>query len=418
MPSMVTNGTGVPSQQRRDRPRVRRRLIGCRMGASAAALGAALAATACDRQLPLAPAPQAVPPEVEARIKAANHVGITAIAWEVDPRTGRESVVVRGFTRTDSSVGTAIVSPPADVTGGTLMSQAPATNDWPYSFLGYPPIPPAGGRATRWVNNTSTWTSGFTCTIGGVTTRIMGWQRDSIVNIARINPANRATGAFVPTGGHGAAHTSPKPVGSWSPRNGVADATGRVRSTFTSERAAGDEYVVEYWRITDPSDPCYQATIDGPGQRGREFWCRMGIRFRGLVRLAADSNLSIPTTWSSNHDDLFYVTPSVRTATRRAGMNYQRLTSALPSGPQAMTVNAASLKFGGINDVDNNWSHLPNGHNTHRTGEDVDVDGVNDTPAVHRRLALAAQRAGFERCDPHGPRGAPNHVHCYWTLYR
>jgi hypothetical protein len=378
-------------------------------------LAAALASGACERQPLLAPAPRSVPPEIEQAIRAAGHEGITAVSWDADPETGRETARVLAFLGDDGRVVEAKPPQQARATGlAPLAAQAPATQDWARAELAFPPVAPAGGRATFYARNTLSMTNGFTCTRDGVTTTIMNWRADSLLQRTRFD---RTTGAFVPTGGHGAAHRNPKPVGFWAPNAGPADpATGGFRTTYTSERAAGDEWRILYWRITDPNDRCYWAPWDGEGTDGRILWSKMAVRFPGFVRLQAVSNLFIPADWDSDHDDLFYVTRSVRDAAEQAGRNYEQATAALPGGSQVMQVNAASTKFGGINDINNDWNPP---HSTHRVGYDLDIDGVNDTPAVHRRLIRAAQRAGFERCERHGPpRRAPNHVHCYWYLYR
>lgn len=112
---------------------------------------------------------------------------------------------------------------------------------------------------------------------------------------------------------------------------------------------------------------------------------------------------------TSDHDTVFFAMPAARDATYRAALFYL-LVTALDDEPGVvpLRVNAASLLFGGLNDVRFDWS-TP--HSTHRVGTDVDLDGKPGPEGgnwrVWKKVKLASELAGFARCDVHNS----NHIH-------
>ncbi|MBI4541195.1 MAG: hypothetical protein HY704_16970, partial [Gemmatimonadetes bacterium] len=107
----------------------------------------------------------------------------------------------------------------------------------------------------------------------------------------------------------------------------------------------------------------------------------------------------------SNHNSVFYATPAVATRTKATSSFYSQLTGS------PFIVTAASLVFGGLNDINFNWRPP---HQTHGIGTDVDMDGPADNWRVWQKLIRAGVRGGgFKKCEVH----FQNHVHCYALLY-
>jgi hypothetical protein len=118
---------------------------------------------------------------------------------------------------------------------------------------------------------------------------------------------------------------------------------------------------------------------------------------------------------TSDHDNIGYVEPVVAALTYRLGAIYDSV-----GQPGGLTVTAATLRFGGLNDVDNNWDYRPTGHRLHRIGNDVDFRAP--TPQLQRRIILlsklpeVAVQQRFLLCEAHPPAN-PNHVHCQLRRY-
>ena len=200
------------------------------------------------------------------------------------------------------------------------------------------------------------------------------------------------------TGGHGTAHTGTKPVGHWKPRTGNSQADGRFPSTYTSGIASGDEELDLTFTAHDAGSPCN-------GLATTNFF-NNAVRYRGLTLLTAQDGLTISPI-SSNHTSIYYATAGAIASAVRAQAFYDSMTN----HTDHLRVNAASLVYGGINDVSNNWGPP---HRTHRIGTDVDFDGSADTQRIWDRVMLAGTRGGgFRRCEVHNR----NHVHCYARLY-
>jgi hypothetical protein len=198
------------------------------------------------------------------------------------------------------------------------------------------------------------------------------------------------------TGGHLTSHQGSKPHGGWEPSSGTLSPDGRFYTMYTADVASGDELITMTY--TPHDTPCTGITD--------QVSYATGVRIRGLVRADPVPNLTLAAI-GSNHSDIYYATPEARAALYRLADAYHAATE----GRDYVRVTAIALPFGGINDVGNNWRPP---HSTHRVGTDVDVDGANDSQQTHFNLIRAGERAAFRLCERHGPRGAPNHVHCYY----
>ncbi|MBI4538356.1 MAG: hypothetical protein HY704_02430, partial [Gemmatimonadetes bacterium] len=156
---------------------------------------------------------------------------------------------------------------------------------------------------------------------------------------------------FEGTGGHLNQHPiGSKPVGRWTPNAGVTSA-GSWQSTYASGVASGDELILFETTVADV----------GPCQGPATFEAVNGVRFGGLVEI--DGIVRGPIT--SNHNSVFYATPAVATRTKATSSFYRQLTGS------PFIVTAASLVFGGLNDINFNWRPP---HQTHGIGTDVDMD--------------------------------------------
>jgi hypothetical protein len=338
---------------------------------SAAAL--ALAAAACTTDRLASPAPHAISPEVRRALETAGPRQGPVMVFQATSGPSRAPMVARPGAR-----------------GGTLATLAPERPRFDFAEQDLAFIAnPSGGRAMGGVD--STFAGEFTFYCYDYSTA----QWTQLLNVT-VNDVSQQS--FAGTGGHGTAHTGTKPVGHWKPRTGNSTADGRFPSTYTSGVASGDEELDLTFTAHDASSPC-------AGLQTTNFFYN-AVRYRGLQLLTAQGGLTISAI-SSNHTSIYYATPGAIASAYRAQVFYDSMTN----HTDHLRVNAASLIYGGINDVTNNWAPP---HRTHRIGTDVDFDGNADTQRVWDRVSLAATRGGgFRRCEVHNR----NHVHCYARLY-
>jgi hypothetical protein len=211
------------------------------------------------------------------------------------------------------------------------------------------------------------------------------WQQQFLVTIN-----NAFQKAVANTGGHLSVHSLPaKPIGTWDPHNGAT--SGGVFSTkYTAKVASGDEEIHFDAVVNDDPSPC-----KGPV----EFLSESATRVRGLVQITS-ARVTYETI-TSDHSSVFYATPTSAARIDPTAIFYDSIQH------QTMRVNAASLPFGGVNDVNHNWAPP---HSLHRVGKDVDIDGSADTQRIWDKLIKAATTGGgFRSCEVHDR----NHVHCY-----
>lgn len=211
------------------------------------------------------------------------------------------------------------------------------------------------------------------------------------------------------TGGHilnaesGKGHREAgRPRGSWSNPGDQVVPDGRYISHFTPTIVSGDESFS--YRIEILDGPCAGAAAD-PADT-------YAIRVLGLVQLLEIDGLDVSfETLSSNHSSVFWVTPAVEALVYRTQELFKAATG------DNVTVTAAALPWGGINDVKFNW--MPS-HFEHRAGNEVDMvsplvgKGKNKKPRKDslNDLMTAALAAGFSSCIIEDLNNPNRHVHC------
>lgn len=196
--------------------------------------------------------------------------------------------------------------------------------------------------------------------------------------------------AIANTGSHLSGHVlTAKPIGRWDPKNGQTSG-GAFSTKYTANTASGDEEIHFDTVVKDDPSPC-----KGPN----EFLSASATRVRGLARITSARVTYEAIT--SDHSTVYFATPTTVGRIDPTAMFYDSIQH------QTMRVNAASLEFGGLNDVNHNWASP---HTLHRVGTDIDIDGSADTPKIWNKLIKAATTGGgFRSCEVHNQ----NHVHCY-----
>lgn len=252
-------------------------------------------------------------------------------------------------------------------------------------------IPPAASKYTYNTNSTLPYKLHWECVVNGV---------DEGPIVAQVQ--NITHSAIDGTGGHGASRHGQKPHGASQPLTGTTGGDGYSVSTYSASAAAGDEgMAVDWTAIGGPAD-CIGSTFTDSYSHA--------TRWTGLARQSSSANLTFSTI-TSDHSDIYYVTPEANAATLRTAAAWRDNTG------RTLQLNASSLIFGGINDVQNSWKPP---HQAHRTGADVDMDGIpgaaGDTPRVWNQVILTATAGGgFRKCEVHNK----DHVHCYsGAVYR
>lgn len=214
------------------------------------------------------------------------------------------------------------------------------------------------------------------------------------------------------TGGHdnGAHDLSEKPTAEWDPREQIVS-NGHLSQSYTADVAAGDEVTEFHYVITDPAAPT------GCRNNPQVVSFLTAARVRGLVELVAGTEHMYFDDITSDHFSVFYVTPEVKAATdNAAALFFQAM-----SGSDSLRVNAASLIYGGINDVPTAAAPAPDWdppHSSHRLGTDLDFDGATDTQTIHEAVVQAGHDSGFEYCFAEkNSAGVADHVHCFHRTY-
>lgn len=197
------------------------------------------------------------------------------------------------------------------------------------------------------------------------------------------------------SGGHGARHPDPKPYGSWEPRTGLSHQDGRFPTRYTSSIASGEERILLFFTNTEAGSPC-------EGNKATTVF-RSAVELQGLVPQPPDNSYTFDRI-DSDHTSIYYVRPWLRPVVLAMGRYYHE------SFGRRLRLSAASLPWGGINDVNFDWTHP---HRTHRVGTDMDINGPADNQAEFRRLIQSGKVGGFKKCDVHNG----NHVHCYGVQY-
>jgi hypothetical protein len=168
------------------------------------------------------------------------------------------------------------------------------------------------------------------------------------------------------SGGH-EHHDASRPKGSLSTTRGTTDANGEVKLVFTAPEIAG---------IHTVRASC-EGCANSPAAK------EVQVKVPGLVNIFAmtyrDAQWAYPGIGETNeHPDHHYLT--VAAATRMLGIS-QKFQKIWPNAPK-LTLNDASLVWGGKFDIPKTWERNPKAHAEHRVGENIDVRANSASGAV------------------------------------
>ncbi|MGI8402008.1 MAG: hypothetical protein ACR2NS_10475 [Gemmatimonadaceae bacterium] len=319
-----------------------------------------------------------IDPAVAARLKADRYTG-TVISF-VDQATGqvrsRASQALLASQR--KAVGKA--SPTVIAPAFPAMTMD-LTSD--LMFI----VQPAGGWKTPGGTPQFTFTLFWNCYLEG----------EDHGQLRNVTVGNITNTPLEGSGGHTGSHSSPKPFGMTNPFTGVTDADGFFTTLYTATEISGDESMDVDWSTSDQASDCV-------GFSGTDrYW--HATRWDGLTPLTPTGDFQFLAI-QSHHDNIYYAAAGIDQKVHKTARAYRL---AFPA--DTLWVTAASLVYGGLEDIHNNWKE---DHQLHRTGADVDFDGVRDDHTIWDPLGKFAKRVGgFRKCEPHGG----SHLHCYTTQY-
>ncbi len=168
------------------------------------------------------------------------------------------------------------------------------------------------------------------------------------------------------TGGHDH-HDATRPKGKLSVPSGVTDSKGEVTTTFKASQIAG-MHTIEANCATCANSPAVH---------------EIRARVPGLVNVFAlpfrDAQWAYPGVGQvpGRHSENHYLT--VAAATRLLDST-RKFKAIWPDAPR-LTLNDASLEWGGKFDIPGTWEGNPNAHAEHRLGDSIDVR-ANDAPGA------------------------------------
>lgn len=248
---------------------------------------------------------------------------------------------------------------------------------------------PSGGVYTFGTADTLEWEIEFWCTDGyGIYT----------YDTARIDsmPVTPQVG----TGSHGTSHSpTTKPVGAWHPNSGFTDSNGIFLTKYSIPIASGDESHIIYAYLPEQGHPVCDDDVSVV------FPYYAAVRVPDLVEVDEVLHDAIV----SDHTSVYYATAEVRDLTYEVRDLWRDGPYSLDT---AFRLNAASLPYGGINDINKNWS---NPHLEHRMGTDVDIDTYTPDEVYLDELRRMGISAGFAACIIEDPKR--DHVHCRAYAY-
>jgi len=177
------------------------------------------------------------------------------------------------------------------------------------------------------------------------------------------------------SGGHDH-HSATRPLGELSSNVIQYDGVNPATMTYTAPEVSGDVLLNGH------------ANIDACGSDSKSFLIRMKVD--GLSSLGASANYTLIGAYgepgvSSQHTSNHGVTASMRDFVNRVAAAYK---NALPNS-NSLRLNDASLAWGGLFDIYNNWNRP---HASHRFGTDIDIDDL--TPTELKKLVSIVQREG------------------------
>lgn len=206
-----------------------------------------------------------------------------------------------------------------------------------------------------------------------------------------------------PSGGHSPGHdysntSTGRPLGTYMPASQEVVTDGRFGTTYIPNIASGDEMISLDWVTTDPLSPC----VGIP--KSDHF--RAIVRVPNLVQLTATADIELAPPTSHDEAGFWFLKQETIDLTSKMAARYREKYG------QSMTLTAASLLLGGINDINRDWAPP---HVEHRIGTDIDIDDKpnNNDPDVLLDMVRLGTAAGFKKCQI----DFGNHVHCRQRLY-
>lgn len=206
------------------------------------------------------------------------------------------------------------------------------------------------------------------------------------------------------TGGHiDGGHLGAKPKGRSTRTTGRSDALGEWPFTYYADSTAGDDQLLFYYTVYDTDEPAF---CRGPKPAEPPFIFAKRYS-QNLVRIDAQNGIAHGTI-TSQHFDIFYASGSTSAKTQEAARLYQ-----LNYPSSLLRLTAATLIYGGLQDVNRNW-RAP--HIRHRIGTDVDLNAAPGGGGSERLRAIkaACNRAGFFSAIEESGR---DHIHCFNFIY-
>jgi hypothetical protein len=178
------------------------------------------------------------------------------------------------------------------------------------------------------------------------------------------------------SGGH-EHHDASRPKGTLSPTQGTTDANGEVKLTFTAPQIAGIHTVKASCSGCTGSPAAKEIQVKVP-----DLLNIFAIPFR-------DASWAYPGIGAtSQHSDQHYLTGA---ATWRMLEISQKFKKIWPDASK-LTLNDASLVWGGKLDIPGAWEVDPQRHNEHRIGENIDVRANSAPGAVPSNIRQAVFR--------------------------
>ena len=178
---------------------------------------------------------------------------------------------------------------------------------------------------------------------------------------------NFAVDVTANSGGHDHSDAT-RPKGTLSGSTGTTDANGEVKVTFTAPQVSGVHTIKATCSSCSNSPASKEIQVKVP-----DLLDIFSLPFRFFPRWAYPGIGQVPGRHAENH----YLT--VAAVTGLLGIS-QKFNSIWPDAPR-LTLNDASLQWGGKFDIPGTWERNPRAHAEHRIGDNIDVR-ANSAPGA------------------------------------
>lgn len=178
------------------------------------------------------------------------------------------------------------------------------------------------------------------------------------------------------SGGHNH-HDSSRPKGIVAPANGITDARGEIRFNFSATQIAGVH------SITATCNDCSNKTAQE----------KITVKVPDLVNIFTlpyrDAQWAYPGIGqTSQHSDQHYLTVAAAFRILDISRKFQKI---WPTAPK-LTLNDASLVWGGKFDISGSWEQNPRAHAEHRVGDNIDIRANTAPGAVPANIRAVVLR--------------------------